>query len=81
MPESVEDLLQNLLDTARDDLSTFGVALNTSAPADLHLMSMYAAWLYRKRGSGDSMPAMLRAAINNRKVAAATSLAEVGSVP
>lgn len=33
---------------------------------DGNLIVMYAAWLWRKRDSGEGMPRMLRYALNNR---------------
>lgn len=33
---------------------------------DAHLVVMYAAWLWRRRESGEGMPRMVRWALNNR---------------
>ncbi|MDE6729629.1 MAG: hypothetical protein K2J71_02495 [Oscillospiraceae bacterium] len=33
---------------------------------DLHLELMYAAWMWRKRDTGETMPRMLRYQLNNR---------------
>lgn len=33
---------------------------------DAHLVTMYAAWMWRRRDSGEGMPRMVRYALNNR---------------
>lgn len=49
---------------------------------DAQLIVMYAAWLYRKRGSAnvyqptDAMPRMLRFALNNRLISEKASVAD-----
>ena len=50
------------------------MAATADVPADDMLLAMYAAWLYRKRiqgPDGSGMPMMLRAELNDRKIAAA----------
>lgn len=53
-------------------LGTVGTESTTYTAEDAQLIVMYAAWLYRKRGSStvyqptDAMPRMLRYALNNR---------------
>ena len=47
--------------------------LNPDAPEDDALLSMYAAWIYRRRAGPDAsgMPRMIRAELNDRKIAQA----------
>ena len=33
---------------------------------DAHLVTIYAAWMWRRRDSGEGMPRMVRYALNNR---------------
>lgn len=73
VPEPVQSVLASDLAAARGALSRAGLAADETEAEDLSLLVMYAAWLYRKRISGDPMPAMLRQAINDRKVAKATA--------
>ena len=55
------------INAARGYIRKEGVAL--AAPysyEDTQLIEMYAAYLYRKRATGEAMPRMLRYALNNR---------------
>lgn len=62
--------------TAYDDRLTEYIAYSVNAieqegitldmTSDYNLVIMYAAWLWRKRDSGEGMPRMLRWAMNNR---------------
>lgn len=58
--------LGQYLTSARSAIETEGVTLDASAMADANLVVMYAAWLWRKRDSGEGMPRMLRWQLNNR---------------
>lgn len=40
--------------------------ISTTDPADMQIIVMYAAWLFRRRDAMDGMPRMLRMALNNR---------------
>lgn len=62
----------HLLDMAAAAIERKGVRLTRGVPEDDALVSMYAAWLYRKRaGAPDAtaMPQMIRCEINDRLVA------------
>lgn len=41
-------------------------SLDNTAPSDMQLIVMYAAWLWRRRDSMAEMPRMLRYTLNNR---------------
>lgn len=43
-----------------------GATLDPSSAEDNQLVVMYAAWLWRRRDSGEGMPRMVRYALNNR---------------
>lgn len=43
-----------------------GAKLVYDDPQDSQIIVMYAAWLWRKRESGEGMPRMLRLQLNNR---------------
>lgn len=64
-----ERLLQ-YLKTAAAELRREGVTLTDSVD-DGHLQIMYAAWMWRKRDTGEGLPRMLRWQINNRVFGAA----------
>ena len=59
--------LAQLLTTAAAMIEREGAALATATSIeDANLVVMYAAWMWRKRDTGDGMPRMLRWALNNR---------------
>ena len=59
--------LNQLLTAAEQAIEKEGAStLDASDPLDQQLIVMYAAWLWRKRDTGDGMPRMLRLALNNR---------------
>ena len=59
--------LAQLLTAAESAIIKEGAStLDASDVSDMQLIVMYAAWLWRKRDTGDGMPRMLRLAINNR---------------
>lgn len=57
--------LTNLINIAKEMITREGIALGDDYE-DKGLVTMYAAWMYRKRVSGDPMPRMLRAGLNNK---------------
>ena len=65
--------LDHYLSMAHAAIAREGVRLNPGAPEDDALLSMYAAWIYRRRASPDAsgMPRMIRAELNDRKIAQA----------
>ncbi|MBO5669964.1 MAG: hypothetical protein J6S41_00305 [Clostridia bacterium] len=69
MPAPTQLLLRGFIDSAVDQISREGITLDLSKADDQITVSMYAAYLYRKRAlSGDDskMPRMLRYRLNNR---------------
>lgn len=66
---SVEDLdarLAQYITTAKAQIGREGITLSDDSLDDSNLVIMYAAWMWRKRESGEGMPRMLRYALNNR---------------
>lgn len=59
--------LGQYLESAKQAIIREGATtISTTEPADMQLLVMYAAWLFRRRDSMDGMPRMLRMALNNR---------------
>ena len=57
--------LSQYLLTAKAELEREGVSLSASID-DENLIIQYAAWLWRKRDTGEGLPRMIRWQINNR---------------
>ena len=57
--------LTQYVDTAKAEIAREGATLVDTA-SDSQLIVMYAAWLWRKRDTGEGMPRMLRYAINQK---------------
>ena len=59
--------LNQYIQAAKEFIQREGVAIATPySVEDSQLIVMYAAYLFRKRDSGEGMPRMLRWALNNR---------------
>lgn len=65
---SVYDVaISDVITYARSCLSDFGLILDETADTgDAMLTVMYATWAWRERASGQKMPRMLEAAMNNK---------------
>ena len=62
-----DERLQQYLQASRDEIEREGVELSPSDDvADANLLIQYAAWMWRKRDTGEGMPRMVRWQINNR---------------
>lgn len=57
--------LSQYLTSAKEAIETEGITL-TSSVADCDLVVRYAAWIWRKRATGEGLPRSLRWAMNNR---------------
>ena len=57
--------LTQYLASAKAEIEREGVKLTDSVP-DENLIVQYAAWMWRKRDSGEGIPRMIRWQINNR---------------
>ena len=65
--QAYDGRLEQYLKSAEAEIKREGVNLLPSTSVDdANLIIQYAAWMWRKRDSGEGMPRMLRWAINNR---------------
>lgn len=67
VPKEREAYLTQQIEAAKSMIQREGITL-TDTPEDIQLVVMYAAWLYRKRNTGEGMPRMIRYALNNRVI-------------
>lgn len=62
-----DERLKQYIQTAYKNIKAEGAqSLNVENIEDAQLVVMYAAWMWRRRDSGDGMPRMVRYALNNR---------------
>lgn len=62
-----DERLKQYIETAYKNIKAEGAqSLNVENLEDAQLVVMYAAWMWRRRDSGDGMPRMVRYALNNR---------------
>lgn len=60
-----DERLAQYIETAETEITREGVTLADTV-GDGSLIVMYAAWMWRRRDTGEGMPRMLRYALNNR---------------
>lgn len=60
-----DERLAQYVEVAKTEITREGATLADTA-SDSQLVVMYAAWLWRKRDTGEGMPRMLRYALNQR---------------
>lgn len=58
--------LTEYLKRAGGEIEREGIILSASSIADQNLVINYAAWMWRKRDTGEGIPRMLRWQLNNR---------------
>lgn len=61
-----DDRLGQYIVSAKKNIGIEGITLDADDIHDCNLVIQYAAWLWRKRISGDGMPRMLRWELNQR---------------
>ena len=62
-----DERLKQYIQTAYKNIKAEGAqTLDVENVEDAQLVVMYAAWMWRRRDSGDGMPRMVRYALNNR---------------
>ena len=61
-----DERLKAYLQRAREEIEREGITLSASSVSDQNLVINYAAWLWRKRDTGEGIPRMIRWQINNR---------------
>lgn len=61
------DRLTQYLESASAEIEREGVTLaSSSSVSDANLVVQYAAWMWRRRDTGEGIPRMIRWQINNR---------------
>lgn len=63
--DAYDSRLTQYLESAEQMITREGITLAGSEEDD-QIVVMYAAWMWRRRDSGEGMPRMLRYAMNNR---------------
>lgn len=58
--------LKQYIAAATAEIEREGVHLSKTAVVDQNLIAQYAAWMWRKRDTGEGIPRMIRWQINNR---------------
>lgn len=61
-----DERLTQYLQAAKNEIEREGVILSFDSQDDDNLQIMYAAWMWRRRDTGEGMPRMIRWQINNR---------------
>lgn len=61
-----DDRLHQYLETAKAEIEREGVTLSAESAPDGNLVIQYAAWMWRRRDTGEGMPRMLRWQMNCR---------------
>lgn len=64
--DAYDDRLEQIIGSAASYISREGATLDYNDIGDAQLAVMYAAWLWRRRDTGEGMPRMLRYNLNNR---------------
>lgn len=64
--DAYDNRLTQYLNAAAGQIAREGITLDSSNADDVLLQVMYAAWMWRRRDSGEGMPRMLRYQLNNR---------------
>lgn len=64
--DAYDNRLTQYLNAAAGQIAREGITLDLSSADDALLQVMYAAWMWRRRDSGEGMPRMLRYQMNNR---------------
>ena len=61
-----DERLSQIIQSSYASIVREGATLDVSGLEDAQLVVMYAAWIWRRRDTGEGMPRMLRWALNNR---------------
>ena len=60
-----DERLEQYIETAKAEIEREGAKLDLSVMDHCSVVTMYAAWMWRRRDTGDGMPRMVRYALNN----------------
>lgn len=58
--------LTQIIQSSESMITREGAVLDYATFEDVQIVVMYAAWLWRRRDTGEGMPRMLRWALNNK---------------
>ena len=58
--------LLQYLEAAKQEIAREGYTLSADSADDNNLQIVYAAWMWRRRDTGEGMPRMIRWLLNNR---------------
>ena len=72
IPETVRLLLEHDLDASVSMIRGYGIDIDISRDDHMSLLVMHAAWLYRKRATGEGKPRMLVDTIHDIQTAQVT---------
>lgn len=61
-----DERLSQIIQSSYASIVREGASLNVDSLEDAQLVVMYAAWIWRRRDTGEGMPRMLRYQLNNR---------------
>lgn len=61
-----DERLSQIIQSSYASIVREGATLNVDSLEDAQLVVMYAAWIWRRRDTGEGMPRMLRYQLNNR---------------
>lgn len=61
-----DERLGQIIEASAGMIATEGASLDFNDVQDVQIVVMYAAWIWRRRDTGEGMPRMLRWALNNR---------------
>lgn len=64
--QAYDTRLAQIITAAKKAIALEGITLDLTDFEDCGLVIIYAAWIWRKRDSGEGMPRMLRYKLNNR---------------
>lgn len=65
-----DERLTKYLESAQAQIEREGATLDLTSVDDMQGVVMYAAWMWRRRDSGEGMPRMVRYWLNNRVLGA-----------
>lgn len=64
--DAYDTRLEQYIDAAKTQIEREGITLSFDSIDDCQIVIAYAAWMWRKRDTGEAMPRMIRYWMNNR---------------
>lgn len=72
LPDEIRTKLDHDLDASAERIKAYGIELDEERADHMSLLVMHAAWLYRKRATGEGKPRMLVDTIHDIQTAQVT---------